>query len=117
MSAATCLPPAPKLRTPARPKLRLVEHPAPLPGPDATLADARQWAACIAADPTTTALWSSGLAASSLICWGEPIALAFCALTISSNQASASPGSKVTASALNSSRPFWRTNAPKLKPL
>ena len=66
----------------------------------------------MAVDPTAIALWSSGLASSSLICCGVPIAFAFCALTIRSNQAWASAGSKVTASALKSSLPFWRTNAP-----
>ena len=41
----------------------------------------------MAAVPSTTALWSSGLAASSLICSGVPMALAFWNLTIMSYQA------------------------------
>src|SRR3954451_3940905 len=67
----------------------------------------------MAALPTTTALWSSGLVDSSLISWGDAMALAFWYLTMRSNHSWASEASKARPWSLNSSLPFWRRNAPK----
>ena len=70
----------------------------------------------MAAFPTTSALWSSGLAdgpsPSSLICWAVPMALAFSNLTIMSNHAWASATSNPRPSGVNSSLPFWRSQVP-----
>ena len=72
----------------------------------------------MAAFPTTTALWSSGLAdgpwPSSLICWAVPMAFAFSNLTIISNHASASATSNPGPSGVNSSLPFWRSQVPNM---
>ena len=89
--------------------------------PDAALI-ASSWLvleACMAAFPTTTALWSSGLAdgpcPSSLICWAVPMALAFSNLTIISNHASASATSNPRPSGVNSSLPFCRSQVPNMR--